>query len=236
MVYFLQVYCTSLCNINGGVWHASITLSQPLMPPKSTTHPDLQRCLPVSAGQYRTGCQLFLPGHSLQAAHRAHQCLGRSHVPLTWGENIRLSWQENRRSCPSRQFHISMFFLQFGLTSPWLVLFPGFLCRPQPSLWKHEIKDRPFQSNVLLSLLWKRFQIQEPRSIFGSLTLCFFQSPSPAGSLVSFALPFWPETDCTITSDFSSFILKHCYMLHATLRYLLLMSHYNGPNTLLTQL
>lgn len=53
---------------------------------KNTTQPDLQRCLLVSAVPWWTGCLHFLPGHSLQAAHRAHRCLGRPHVPLTCGK------------------------------------------------------------------------------------------------------------------------------------------------------
>ena len=132
--------------------------------------PDLQRCLLVTAVLWWTGCLRLLPGRSPQAAHRAHQCLGRSHVPLTWGNHITqerwvllLCWlwvstdvtfSDDRRPCPSSRFKTSML-MSVRLTSPWLVLFPGSLCGPLPFPWKHQIKGR----QVLLSLFWKQSQI-----------------------------------------------------------------------------
>ena len=65
---------------------------------KKHNTPDLQRCLLVSAVLWWTGCLHFLlPGRFLQAAHRAHRCLGRPHVPSTCGNHITLGWLQEHR-------------------------------------------------------------------------------------------------------------------------------------------
>lgn len=117
-------------------------------------------------------------------------------------ENFCGTVRDDRGRCPSSHF-INMLVLCVWsrLTSPWLALFPGCPCWPPPFPWKHEINGKPgslysfyfhFYGSCLES---RRYINQDAFGDLGALTLGFFQSPSPAGSLVSLALPSWPETD-----------------------------------------
>lgn len=126
---------------------------------KSPTGPDLQPCLLVSAALWWTGCLLLLPGRSPRAAHRAHQCPGRSRVPLTWGDTHHEGKDEGRtptllirrsQAGQRQQVHSSV---RVTLTSPWLVLFPGSLCWPPPFPWKQDIWDRQFYFHFCESAL-----------------------------------------------------------------------------------
>lgn len=80
------------------------------------------------------------------------------------------------------------------LTSPWLVRSPGFLLRPQPFPLKNKVQT---WSKEIINPGWSFSfsSLKTDQDI--TLTPCSCQSPSPAGFLVLFALPCWPETGYT---------------------------------------
>lgn len=123
------------------------------------------------------------------------------------------------------------------LTSPWLVLFPGSLCWPPPFPWKTwdtgqtgSLKCYSFTFTSLETVSHLENYINQDAFVYlVSLTLCFCQSPSPAGSLVLLALPFWPETDCIHTGT-----LSHQLSFRHTVTHLLLADNKEQVTILIT--